>query len=82
MSVDEAERRLLALEMNEDARQDGVLEDVGEIAGMKGVAVIHESPKSAAKIRGTNRSLRVQRTGATAIEPRWQLCRATLRQIA
>ena len=42
VSVDEAERRVLAREVNEDARQDGVLEDVGEIAGMKGMAIIHD----------------------------------------
>jgi hypothetical protein len=28
--------------VNEDARQDEVLEDVGEIAGMKGMAIIHD----------------------------------------
>ena len=79
MGVDEAERRVLAREIDEDARQDRVLEHVGEIAGMKGVAIIHE--------RQTRRNpdepaLRVHRTGATAIVLRWQVCRATLRQIA
>jgi hypothetical protein len=37
--VDEAEGRRLALEVDEDARQDRVLDDIGEIAGMKAVTV-------------------------------------------
>jgi hypothetical protein len=40
VSVDETKGRFLARQVNKDARQDGVLEDVGEIAGVKGVAVI------------------------------------------
>jgi hypothetical protein len=40
MGVDETERAFLARQINEDARQNGVLEDVGEIAGVKGVAII------------------------------------------
>ena len=86
MSIDEPERRLLALEMRQDAGQNGMLEDVSEIAGMKGVTVVdlncprcgrRSHPRQAADSTGV-----VQRTGATAIDPRWQLCRATLRQIA
>ena len=40
MGVDEAERALLAGEIDKDARKDRVLEHVGEIAGMEGVAVV------------------------------------------
>jgi len=40
VSIDEAERRVLPLEVNENAREDRVLEDVGEIARVKGVAVV------------------------------------------
>ena len=41
MGVDDAERRLLALEIGEDPHQQRVLHDVGEIAGVEGVAVVH-----------------------------------------
>ena len=40
MGVDEAEGAFLAGQINEDAGQNGVLEHVGEIAGMKGVAIV------------------------------------------
>src|SRR3984957_13596922 len=40
MGVDEAERAFLAGQIDEDAGQNGVLEHVGEIAGMKGVAIV------------------------------------------
>jgi hypothetical protein len=40
VSVDETERAFLAGQMNEDTGQDGVLEDIGKIAGMKGVAIV------------------------------------------
>ena len=80
MGVDEAEGRLLALEVNKDAREDRVFEDVGETAGMKGVAVVHD--RETRSNPGPKRRPACQRTGATAIEPRWQLWRATLRQIA
>jgi hypothetical protein len=40
VSVDKAEGRFLACQMNEDPRQNGVLEDVDEIAGMKCVAIV------------------------------------------
>jgi hypothetical protein len=97
VSVDKTKGRFLARQMNKDARQDGVLEDVGEIAGVKGVAVIDlknplpaelkpparlGSPGSAAKDLQPGPSGIFHLTGATAIEPRWQLWRATLRQIA
>ena len=41
MGVDEAEGRALLFEVDEDAGQDRVLDDVGEIAGVEGVAVVH-----------------------------------------
>ena len=40
MGVDKAEGALLAGQINENAGQNGVLEHVGEIAGMKGVAIV------------------------------------------
>ena len=40
MGVDETERAFLAGQINEDAGQNGVLEHVGEISGMKGVAIV------------------------------------------
>jgi hypothetical protein len=41
MGVDDAERARLVLEIGDDARQHDVLDDIGEVAGMEGVAVIH-----------------------------------------
>ena len=43
MGVDDAERGRLVAQMHEDARQHRVLDDVGEIAGVKGVAIVHGS---------------------------------------
>ena len=40
MRIDETKRALLAGQINENAGQNGVLEDVGKIAGMKGVAIV------------------------------------------
>ena len=39
--VEIAQRRVLAHQVCEDAREHRVLEDVGEIAGVEGMAVIH-----------------------------------------
>jgi len=41
MGVDEADRRFLARQIDEDARQKDVLEDVGETAGVEGVEIVH-----------------------------------------
>ena len=41
MGVDIAQRRVLLRQIDEDAREDRVLEDVGEIAGVEAVAVVH-----------------------------------------
>ena len=43
MRVDDPERRVLALEVFDDARQHDVLDDVGEIPGVIGVPVVHEN---------------------------------------
>ena len=42
MGVDETERAFLAGEINENAGQNGVLEHVGEVAGMEGVAIVDD----------------------------------------
>ena len=39
--VHETERRLLGLQRLDQADQDRVLEHVGEVAGMEGMAIIH-----------------------------------------
>ena len=53
MGVDHAERRRLLAQMHEDAREHRVLDDVGEIAGMEGVAIVHAgiSPGEAVRLR-------------------------------
>jgi hypothetical protein len=38
--------------MHEDANKHGVLDDVGEIAGVKGVAIVHGAKSWSAKRRG------------------------------
>ena len=43
MRIDVAERRRLELERIEQADQDGVFEDVGKVAGMEGVAIVHRA---------------------------------------
>ncbi len=107
MRVDETEWAFLAGQINQDAAQNGVLEHVCEIAGMKGVAIVdlndlpvanvtraHKArpgmQAAASKIKRTRsdspprsaeRGL-AQRTGATTIDVRWQVWRATFRQTA
>lgn len=41
MGIEDAERRRLLAQMREDQHEHDVLHDVGEIAGMEGVAVVH-----------------------------------------
>ena len=41
MGVDHAERRRLAAQIMQDAAKHRMLEHIGEIAGMEGVAIIH-----------------------------------------
>ena len=72
VGVDEAERRLLLGEIDENAGEDRVLEDVGEIAGVKGVAVVHRLGPIGAR----------QRIGATAIDDAWQVWPDTFGQLA
>src|SRR5262249_34725807 len=46
MGIDHAKRRGLAAKVDEDARQDGVLVHVGEIAGMESVPIVHPPARS------------------------------------
>ncbi len=41
MGVDDAERSRLVVQMREHASKHGVLHDVGKVAGVIGVAVVH-----------------------------------------
>src|SRR5215211_3451176 len=41
MGVDDAERGRLCAQMNENAGEDRMLDDVGEIAGVKGMTIVH-----------------------------------------
>ena len=41
MGIDDAERCRLGAQVHEDAHQHDMLDDVGEIAGMEGVAIVH-----------------------------------------
>ena len=44
VGIDNPERRFLLREIREDAHQHDVLENIGEIAGMERVAVVHAAP--------------------------------------
>ena len=52
MRIDEAERRVLPCEPHKDAREDRVLDDVGESPGVEGVAVVHARPGRSAEALG------------------------------
>ena len=41
MGVDDAKRTGLAVQMREHAAQHGVLHDIGEVAGVIGVTIVH-----------------------------------------
>ena len=41
MGIEDAERRRLRAQMQQDAHEHRVLEDIGEVAGVKGVAIVH-----------------------------------------
>jgi hypothetical protein len=41
MGVDHPERRRLLAQVGQDAGNDDVLDHIGEVAGVKGVAVVH-----------------------------------------
>jgi hypothetical protein len=62
MGLDIAERGLLRAKVQQSARQDNVLEDIGEIAGMKFVMVIHSAASRAVSFEKSEHFLR--RTGA------------------
>ena len=47
MRVDHAEGGRLVAQMHQDAREHRVLDDIGEIAGVKGVAIVHRAPARA-----------------------------------
>src|SRR5262249_53564543 len=42
MGVDDAERRRLAAQVQENAGEHRMLDDVGEIAGVKSMAIVHD----------------------------------------
>jgi hypothetical protein len=44
MRVDHAKGCILSVQVHEDARQRGVLDDVGKVSGVKGVTIIHPVP--------------------------------------
>ena len=46
MGIDDAERLVLALQIVDEPCQHRVLDDVGEVAGVEGVAVIHDRYRS------------------------------------
>ena len=52
MRVDHPERRGLLAQMHEDPREHRVLDHVGEIPGMEGVAVIHGCRRMGARLGG------------------------------
>ena len=43
MGIDHAERGVLLAQMRDDAREQRVLDDIGKVAGMEGVSVIHRA---------------------------------------
>ena len=56
MGVDHAKGGGLRAQMQQNAHQHGVLEDIGEIAGMKGVAVVHADGVTCAGLSGAKAS--------------------------
>src|ERR1700744_1288322 len=59
MAVDDSERRLLLAQMQQDRDQRHMLDDIGEIAGVVGMAIIHFEIVSSASplVRGPNRPM-------------------------
>jgi hypothetical protein len=41
MGVDDADRRVLLLQIEDDPRQHRMLDHIGEVSGVKGVAIVH-----------------------------------------
>ena len=56
MGVDHAERRRLGAQIMQDAAKHRMLEHVGEIAGMEGVAIIHELARACGDCRRRHRT--------------------------
>ena len=46
MRLDEAQRRGLPAEVSQDSRQENMLEDIGEIAGVEIMRVVHGADSS------------------------------------
>lgn len=51
MGVEIEKRRVFARQIGENARQQRMFDDVGEITGVEGVTVIHANPLSARAAR-------------------------------
>jgi len=67
MCIDDAERGILPREIDKDARQEDMLEHIGEIAGVESVLIIHSRElkrRGNAKLARAARPLRDLRTGA------------------
>jgi len=62
MGVDDAKRRLLLLQVSQDAHQDDVLDDVGEAAGMEGVTVVHGGGVTTSGVESNLESFRAMRS--------------------
>jgi hypothetical protein len=52
MSIDDAKRRGLLAQVMQDSAQDGVLENVGEAAGMEGVTIIQCDTLNRVRLNG------------------------------
>ena len=50
MRVDEAERRRLAGQVGEDPRQGRMFENIGEIAGVEGMPVVHRRARRTGRL--------------------------------
>ena len=50
MGVDDAESRRLGAQVHENAHQHGVLDDIREIAGVEGVAIVHAGTPGALRM--------------------------------
>ena len=62
MGVDDAEGGRLVLQVSQDARQRDVLDDIGEVAGVEGVAIVHGAGASVVLRDPNPLSLRAQRS--------------------
>src|SRR5205085_4163985 len=53
MRIDDPECARLQQEVHDDAGEDDVLEDVGKVAGMEGVAIVHPHPAATRDVHGS-----------------------------